>query len=839
MPLGSLNHWAVVLPVEKTTLLRNPSLERDATDWSSQTGAAVRASSAQAFGAWSYQIASGVSGTLDIVVGTATAGVGTAYTASLYANVEAGKTLRVGVRTTGNYATGAWLGSSVNTTVSGMQRYSCSYTEASGGGARYVFAYMETASPTTAPFSVDGAMLEAGSISTYIDGDQEGCFWTGAPHASLSTRSGTYRGGGSVIALADLGLKPYQFPGVGMPPQEVTSQSYALQPGAEYQRSRASERPFTLTFQPIMGTTQQDFHITRRRIEDAFKPDLVTPQQPIRFWYTGGLGTIQIDAVYQSGLEFGEMNGPMAEDGAIKFIAHDPFWYATTNEGTSLSSRTSLGSTNFMAYRDPLGKWGTMGSNGTTISLATGLGFAQIFSILPLNTGTVLFGGVFGTVGGTVYPALGAYYTSTNLFGTWTGGTVVYINPQTTAVYDIVQIPSGSVYVGGIFDSAGGTRAVGIAKWNGNFGTFTGGTIGSVSNFYIYDLLYSSLGTLFFAGDFDKVGGTVSQGIGMHNGVGFGTFTGGTINGKTYGITELGNQQVVIVGSFGSAGGTVANNTALWRGSYGTISGGLQDPVTLAYGQTVAKLKDNTFVVGGLFGSASGAPAKDIAQSNGIAFTALGTDGLRATYSPVTYTVLEDSITGDIWAGGRFDTAGGVKVTDGLAIFNRYAWRNADIDLSASYLGGGIGTVSALAQSNDGTIYVGGYFNGTAYAASVAQVINTGQSLAYPTLFVKNTGSGTARIYQILNTTTRDGIYFNLSLLAGEDITLVLNPGNRSLISSFRGNIFNNIIGGSNIATFKLVPGLNYISFFSDSDSITTSFYWKPTSWSNAGGTIR
>jgi MFS family permease len=48
--------------------------------------------------------------------------------------------------------------------------------------------------------------------------------------------------------------------------------------------------------------------------------DAVTPQQPTRFWYTGAGGTVQIDAVYDAGLEFGQPSGYM-ENVAARFIA--------------------------------------------------------------------------------------------------------------------------------------------------------------------------------------------------------------------------------------------------------------------------------------------------------------------------------------------------------------------------------------------------------------------------------------------------------------------------------------------------------------------------------------
>ena len=253
-------------------------------------------------------------------------------------------------------------------------------------------------------------------------------------------RSGTYRGGGSVVSLASLGFSVDQMPGVGMPPVQNTSQSFALLDGGEFQRQRAKERPFTLTGR-LGGTTQADYHVTRQRVIDALKIDLVSPQQPTRFWYTGGPGTVCIDAVYDTGLEGHQDVGKtgFGEDAAIRFVAHNPMWYATTDQGTALSPRVAIGSARHILWRDPLGRWGTMGVAGTTVQL-TG-GNPAIYSILPIAGGTVLIGGNFGTIGGTVQPAIGRWDQATNHFGTLVVGTVLRTNHSASYVYSMIQLP--------------------------------------------------------------------------------------------------------------------------------------------------------------------------------------------------------------------------------------------------------------------------------------------------------------------------------------------------------------------------------------------------------------
>src|SRR5262249_18992212 len=134
-------------------------------------------------------------------------------------------------------------GSTAFTSNGTWARYSVSYNEASGAVRRPVIR--KTSGADQGTFYVDGIQVEVGSLTTYIDGDHEGCYWLGAAHNSQSTRSGTYRGGGSAIPLQSLGWIIDEEPGVGMPPLETTAQSFALQPGADFQRQRAMERSFS------------------------------------------------------------------------------------------------------------------------------------------------------------------------------------------------------------------------------------------------------------------------------------------------------------------------------------------------------------------------------------------------------------------------------------------------------------------------------------------------------------------------------------------------------------------------------------------------------------------
>jgi len=669
-------------------------------------------------------------------------------------------------------------------------------------------------------YYVDGVMINPWTDSldrtvTYTDGDQAGCQWLGQPHNAPSYRGPQVRSGGSIVALADLGLQVDQMIGAGVPPIEVSTQSFAITDGAQFQRQRAAQRKFTLTAKPIMGTSLADFHVTRRTLFDALRPDLVTPTQPVRFLYYGGQGTSQIDGYYSSGLELGAMDGPIAEHAAISFIATDPYWYAPVQQGTTLAPRVALGSTNFLARRSPLGAWGTLGqSNGTTVITAV-----PSVNALAINSGgTVFFGGRFGSIAGTSYKAAGLYYPQLNTFGTLTGGT---ITTSQGTVFALAFSPSGSLYLGGDFNTLAGTAAIGVGLWNGAFGSLVGGTL--TNSDYVKSLLFASSGSLWMGGSFASIGGTVARHMAFwYNGTA-GTPTGGSIGqANVNALSEGVDGKIFFGGGMSQAFGNTTRFVGYWNGAGGTLAGGTLNTTVTA----LETLPNGAEMVGGFFTTLDSASALRTLSWNGVSFSTQGA-GLDGD----VHALLVDQIDGGVWAGGKFQATGATPLTGGLAKFNGNTWLPADIDLTT------LGTVFAIAQAIDKTLYIGGNFSGTAYCASVGTIVNKGRAETYPILRLRNVSAGTARIYQLANTTTGNEIYFNYVMQSGEQLQLSLQPGSRSLVSSYRGNCFSAILPGSNLAEFNLPSGTSYISFFSDNSSLEVNFFWTPRGFSIDSGT--
>lgn len=101
---------------------------------------------------------------------------------------------------------------------------------------------------------------------------------------------------------------------------------------------------------------------------------------------------------------------------------------------------------------------------------------------------------------------------------------------------------------------------------------------------------------------------------------------------------------------------------------------------------------------------------------------------------------------------------------------------------------------------------------------------NNGNAPAYP----KITFVGPGHIYTIRSITTGDELFFNYTLKDGEKAILDLSGQSKTFISTFAGNLLAQgaIIAGSDLSTFRLLPGDNDISIFVDNASATVTMTW-------------
>ena len=180
-------------------------------------------------------------------------------------------------------------------------------------------------SADTEPFYVDGVMVDNLAYeTTYLDGDQPGCWWYGTSHASASARYAGVRTGGRVKNLQDdYYFYVTQVSGTSAPPVTNYYTDYALLRGALHEHTKIHGRLFILNG-VLIGTSLSNFHTRRAALYDILRPD-ETNQEPVLIQYTGGSETIQIAAYYDGGMEGGIMEG-FVERLGIRFYAPSPEW---------------------------------------------------------------------------------------------------------------------------------------------------------------------------------------------------------------------------------------------------------------------------------------------------------------------------------------------------------------------------------------------------------------------------------------------------------------------------------------------------------------------------------
>ena len=153
--------------------------------------------------------------------------------------------------------------------------------------------------------------------------------------------------------------------------------------------------------------------------------------------------------------------------------------------------------------------------------------------------------------------------------------------------------------------------------------------------------------------------------------------------------------------------------------------------------------------------------------------------------------------------------------------------------------------VNCFLISTDNSLYIGGYFSSSftsvnaKCAAKVVSTSSTASANVYP--IAEIIGPGVLK--SIANASTGTSIAFDgLTLLAGERLTLRLDPTNLQFTSSWsgRGNLMRYVVAGSDYGNFYLKPGTNNISIFMDSTTSASGAYikWKPRFWGLDGALL-
>ena len=128
-------------------------------------------------------------------------------------------------------------------------------------------------------------------------------------------------------------------------------------------------------------------------------------------------------------------------------------------------------------------------------------------------------------------------------------------------------------------------------------------------------------------------------------------------------------------------------------------------------------------------------------------------------------------------------------------------------------------------------------------ACSIYQlaITNNGTAIAYPKFYFRFDDGTGPRLLYIKNETTGATLWLNHTMLIGETLTIDTSLDNRSVVSSYWGNVIGSaLLRNSDFSDFYLLPGTNKISVFANDAPvtepvITAAMWWPINHWSLDG----
>lgn len=824
------NNWTIVKPISTTNNVLNPSAETTGNYAATGSATITRSTTYAKYGLYSYRIQTSATNTgLSLTLGTLT-------------NSEHWMTARI--RGTLPKELRFSIGPSSKKPVL-LERiddywalYGVLFLARESNGA--TSAHISQLGAGSGDFYIDGVQVEPlGDWTTYVDGTQEGCEWNGAEHASTSSRSGEYIGGGTPQDL----YQTYKFfvtktIGAGATTSTLGIDSYAILPGGELNSIKTESRQFTLIGKFITDT-ERELHDARQDLIKTLR--LGTPGQPLKLRFNGGRVQKEIGVYYQGGLEgdlaefyegleplednqWGEVQS-YVEKASIQFLAPDPYWYEVGESAASLNNASDTGlysqdDTNesatfrYVAARlRSTGQWDELGPPGA------GGTYFDVRAIAEDNVYIYIGGNFLNWDGIANADHIVRYNKQTGVYSAMGTGMSGRVNTLTIG-------PDGQVYAGGQFALAGGVaNTVGIARWNGTawFALSTGMSTASVSA-----LLFGPDGLLYIGGGFVAAGGIPDTArITKWDGTTFIAMSTGADNQVetlAFGLDGT----LYLGGSFNTIGGVSASSIASWNGSsFSALGSGVDLSV---YGLTVNS--SGLLYLVGDFTTAGGNSALRAASWNGSAFSPLGS-GLNGTAWRAD--VGADNM---LYVSGFFTSAGGITLADRVARWNGYSWSHLDIDLP------GLPNVYSVVSSKyvdpvikqKYNLYLGFDTTGVGVFDGKTVVNNEGNVSAFPKAVYFRSGGNSAIIETLRNERTGKELLYDYRLLNGETLITDLTPTNKSITSSFFGPRSDAVLSNSDFGTWQLLPGNNDVTTFvpvSGGPQLTAYLLWRDTfdSW--------
>lgn len=693
----------------------------------------------------------------------------------------------------------------------GWQRYDISYVEL-GSGSVEVRLISPAANPAGLYIYSDAWQFEAKDhATTYFDGDNIGFndvrpyqsyYWQGEAHRSASQRLETTGSGGRLVSWADnIGFMTTSIVGLGISPVDVDLEELA--DGTEINRgSRAVARTFTITGR-IFAENHRRLINRENRLINLVRPNATLDGEQILLRYQQTdtnerlVGPpLDIVCAYTGGLEGNETNF-YQQSYALQFRASQPHLRDVIDSSVELDLFKVLVENNII-FRDGSGEFGNLGT-GSTNAFPTKVGWLR-------NGRPAAFGPFTTLAGDTVEKA--AYWDGSNWIemGTPTSSVndvddsfragydlVVAKQDGNVSVYDVAtdtwsdldigfdaavhaldRDAEGNIWIGGSFidDSAAVVEYNLVAKWNFDTelwetlgeGLSDPGALGPTP--IVNTVLATNDGNVYFGGAFQQ-GNTSSSTTFAINAIRWDIETQ-TWDAMGFGFNEPPNQfvqgddgYVYAVGPFDEDGTSTYDlrGFARWNG--------------YQWEEMFPLVRvDGTF----------------------------GADGVRVDENGVFwFFAYTTSVPDDL-----FDVPG-------LGQVGTFGWKNgvfyppfSTTSVTDMAIGPGNRTIYAVRDIATRSDYLVAAHNTIEYfgTADAPLVINL---------------QGPGHPYQIVNLTTKGGVYFGRDLEMGEgEIMTVRSDTQKPLIySNMRNNMQRFMSAGpSRIKALRLRPGINRISIF-------------------------
>lgn len=830
-----MGNFAIIVPEDSINYISNPSFEIDTAGWSNYAPGGATGTRSRTLsnsiplptysGLYDYQIVKSA--------GTGDFGIQWTAASSVYSNFL-----------TGEFATFSFFIGAVSGTVTAT----INYNDGTAKAATNTFTTVGRHSVTTNAFTgnltslnvvlsvataadffhVDAVQLEnTAYATTYFDGDSRDCFWVGQAHSSRSYRNGSRAIGGREYDLDTLSWTVTAAPGLGMANITLDTQQQANLPGELLNDFRVDSRIVQLE-SVIKGTSLANLHAVRNTIIQSIRPDKGDAPRPFQLKYSGGSTPLYLDVVYDSGLEFGEYTteNVFDENPAIRLFAPDPRWYEEKLAGIAQPpSHTSAATTNYALRYGPVNGfhqygWQTMGTAFTSV----GNPVVNDIKLGPDNR--VYYAGFFGAAGGVANTrGIAIWNAETEAWESWDGD----IDGPGGFGIDLCWDATGNAYCGGNYTAMQGVaNTANLAKWTKSTTSWGSITPAGSANGEVRSCIVDQTGNLYVSGNFTTINAVSATRIAKYDGTTW-TALGTGLNGLAYDMAISPAGDLYVAGSFTTANGVTVNRIAKWNGTtFEALEGGASSGIIYVIHFGV----DGRLYAGGSFTAIGSVTTNGIARWNGQRWDEVG-GGFNS--GAVVYDITGNE-NGDIVASGDFSGLADTSKTfsSPIALWNGSSWSHLDVHVPGS-------GASLIIHSNlwidTRRKYLGFQAAGAVTAANAASASQySGTAKTYPTVIIDNTTTETPIVKWIENQTTNAVLYLNHTLLPGERLTITLQPGQRSIISSFRGLVWESIEPASAIEDFTFEPNVeNIVALFIDGYTTlqtTQYFVWKNYYWS-------